>query len=748
MAPLLSDTPPAHPLAHTHAHAHSHSGSSSRSASAQLALSVAADAGSTELSPTNGVFAFQNDNASCDMSPQSTNSLPSPSSRDGSGNGRGSFSSVREDELGPAQSFTCSKTSAFSYALEEAIVDSPVSSSNSSPAPPRDTLYPLPSNIQDCASIASATAAASSPAPAAAAAAAASAAAAAAATVTCLDRRTHTTTTTTTTTTTQNADKMDVISHVWQPATTFRGWKEINLRGKYASKSFSDLQLLNMIWAMPEFPTVEDASENPGAGHSRLELLPIELLGAIIDLLYLETPTNSVTKRNADLIAVLNTSRTLHVATLQTLYRKITIPHSKIFRKFLTAIQKDPFLGTIVQRLDFNHFNPNVLFLTGGERSKAQNLTKDTLLQCLELTPNVREFLAQEHIVDDISPEVINKLFFGLERMQAIDFAGCSGRGFKQVWDEVISDREKWSGCLSVKRLSFHKCMILPPVVYETIFPCLGRLTHLDVSSCRVTDQALLSIPNTARLTHLSLAKCGMVSAESVLNFIANHPSVRDSLVVLNVATDATSHQMFNEDQVSKLLTILPRTLRSLNLKGARMAPRHIDQLLPIVPRLEELGIGRGLTMRDVGRLLCPEKQLDSAPTPPAKHEPPTFHQLRYIDVSDMYTATDLDYLFTRACQVLSTASEPLQVIELSENVAKRMRASHRAVAAHGWAVSEEGARSWLVRKNERQSKSARHQEAYRWWKMGATYWGTRKLPMADCEVGGMYGSFMFARKL
>ncbi|KAL5615094.1 hypothetical protein BROUX41_005154 [Berkeleyomyces rouxiae] len=648
--------------------------------------------------------------------------------------GRSSFSSVREDELGPTQSFTSSKTSAFTYAVENAIVDSPPSSANNSPAPSRSAFRPPPPSIpsvlqQPMANdtlIPSANKSLKRPASSLA------------------------------------VSAMGAGAPAWQPADTFRGWKQINVRGKYANRSFSDLQLLNMMWAMPSIPAVEDASVKPGAGHSRLEMLPIELLGAIIDLLYVETPTKGLTKRNGDLIAVLNTSHTLHVATMNTLYRKITIPHSKIFRKFLTAIQKDPFLGTIVQRLDFNHFNPNMLFLTGGERSQAQNLTKDTLLQCLELTPNVREFLAQEHILEDLSPQVIDKLFFGLEKLQAVDFAGCSNRAFKLVWDEVLQNTEKWAKTLSIKRLSFHRCMILSSAVYETVFPCLGRLTHLDVTGCRVTDQALMSIPKTARITHLNLSKCWLLSADCVLKFIETHDSVRESLVVLNVATDATSHQMFNEDQVSKLLTILPPTLKSLNLKGARMGPQHIEKLKSVVGRIEELGIGRGLDIRQVGQIICAEKdqalsqlqlqmQMQTCNDGDAMVDEDDYrqpHSLRYIDVSDMYHTTDLDYLFDKNCQLLDAVSLPLQVIEVSENVAKRMRASFRTVAAHGWAISEEGARYWLVRKNDWQTKAMRHDEAFRWWKMGATYWGTRKIPVADCEVGGMYGSFMFARKI
>jgi hypothetical protein len=64
----------------------------------------------------------------------------------------------------------------------------------------------------------------------------------------------------------------------WSPADTFKGWKQINVRGKLASKSFGDLQLLNLAWHHPRSPLFTPR----GAclpGEAAFEKLPIELLG-------------------------------------------------------------------------------------------------------------------------------------------------------------------------------------------------------------------------------------------------------------------------------------------------------------------------------------------------------------------------------------------------------------------------------------------------------------------------------------
>ena len=48
-------------------------------------------------------------------------------------------------------------------------------------------------------------------------------------------------------------------------------------------------------------------------------------------------------------MSLLCTSQTLHSATLSSLYRNVTVPHSRIFRKFLSQVAANPALGEIVR---------------------------------------------------------------------------------------------------------------------------------------------------------------------------------------------------------------------------------------------------------------------------------------------------------------------------------------------------------------------------------------------------------------
>lgn len=63
----------------------------------------------------------------------------------------------------------------------------------------------------------------------------------------------------------------------WYPATSFKGWKQINVKGKTASRSFSDLQALHMAWSTP--PAAPKSKDKYFGGRAPMERLPLELLG-------------------------------------------------------------------------------------------------------------------------------------------------------------------------------------------------------------------------------------------------------------------------------------------------------------------------------------------------------------------------------------------------------------------------------------------------------------------------------------
>ncbi|OGE48471.1 hypothetical protein PENARI_c028G01919 [Penicillium arizonense] len=542
------------------------------------------------------------------------------------------------------------------------------------------------------------------------------------------------------------------------PCGGFLGWKQIRLGGKSLSRSYSDLRGLGQLqakgWAWeshdhdhqpqqlapPKEPEVEVLQTPPGT--SLLEKLPPEVLDQIISNLALDLPPNGYTPRNVDLVSCLLASHTLHAATLGVLYRNMTFPHSIIFSKALNHIAQYPALGTLVRRLDFSHFTSVGLGRTKQMNAEIQNLTSRTLLQCLDLLPNLKECLLQEHLEGDISVDVIRKLFMGLPNLRAVDFCGCSTQSFSAVFQEALVGGPALPMTLpNLKRLSLHECSTIPTPMFDHLLSRLVNLTHLDLTHTQVNESALTLIPETARISHLSLSRCTRLRPSALVEFLTTHPSVNESLVYLNLLTDPTRFRLLEEEDVSALLPKLPDTLRSLNLGGAKVTSDHVPLLVPLTKHLHELGLSSAdLSVQDVN---CFFTRYQDPATGKENNEPST---LCYLDLAKVPQMTIGAIFNTSTCLLLSNLSYPLQVIEFSDKIITplRERAKTQRVSV-GWTVRDLGRRGWYVR-DPASIPEQPLDDGSRYWKMGARWWGMRKIPMAVGDVGGLYGHYMFKK--
>lgn len=544
-------------------------------------------------------------------------------------------------------------------------------------------------------------------------------------------------------------------------------WNPQGPRGR-RSKSYTALrtgisELSGWDWEPPKYaePIVLDVVKTFGPGEAPLERLPAEILGekgmetascektanqpetdGIIAQLALDVPPSGYTPRNVDLVSCLLASKTIHVATVNTLYNHITIPHSSIFSKFMTHLAEYPGLGKIVRRLDLSHFTSVGLGRTRQMNSEIQNMTSKTLLRCLELTPAIQEVLLQEHVDDDINEEVLGKLFFGLPKLRAVDFCGASSTPFVDSFSMTISSLVATpSMTLGIRRLGLHECFTLPSSALEGLLPRLPQLTHLDVSHTRITDKALVAIPNCANLTHLNLGRCNQITGDRVVDFLCTHPAVKN-LVYLNLYCDIARYRLLWASDVDRLLPSLPASLRSLTLSGAQIRASHIPLLLPLTKHLEELSLGFAeLSLRDINSLFHPP-----APSEVQQELTWTPHSLHYLDLTGIPAISQAS-LFSSTCTLLAPSTAPLEVLELGDKAISALRECKNTNKRLGWVVKELGRRGWYVREPERQ---ADQQESMaggrRSWKMGAIWWGMRKVPVAWGEVGGLYGHYMFKK--
>ena len=464
-------------------------------------------------------------------------------------------------------------------------------------------------------------------------------------------------------------------------------------------------------------------------------------LDEIIAQLAVDIPPAGYGRRNVDLVSCLLTSRTMHVATINTLYNQITLPHSSIFAKFLNHLSEYPGLGTIVRRLDLSHFTSVGLGRSRQTNAEVQNLTSKTILMCLDLMPAVQEVLLQENLDDDIEENVLQKLFFGLPKLRAVDFCASASQSFIDAFSSTLTSLvESPSTVLNLRRLGLHECFTLPSSAFEALLPRLPQLTHLDVSHTRITENALKSLPASATLSHLNLGRCTQITGAGVVDFLTTHPAVKN-LVYLNLSCDISRYRLLWEPDVDRLLPALPSTLRSLNLNGAHIHPNHIRQLLPLTKHLEELGLAcADLSLVDVNNLFRPTP---TTTKPGVQDEgfrqPSTLH---YLDLTAIHSISQSSLFNTPAPTniLLTPATFPLEVIELGDKAISALRECRNTNKRLGWVVKELGRRGWYVRETDGATNGRRG------WKMGAMWWGMRKVPVAWGEVGGLYGHYMFKK--
>lgn len=461
----------------------------------------------------------------------------------------------------------------------------------------------------------------------------------------------------------------------------------------------------------------------------------------ILSYLMKDITPKSYGPRNRDLLSCLMTSRMLHAATLSVLYKNITIPHSLTFLKMLNHISEYPVLGTLVRRLDFSHYTPFGFGRTKRDSWEIQNVTPKTLQRCLELFTNLKEFQVLEHIDDELDEDVLKRLF-SMSSIHAMDFCACSSRKFVSGFTATITTNEMLATSLSnLKRLGLHACATLQAPVFEALLPRLTNLTHLDVGMTLITDQALLSIPKSARITHLNLGKCTRLSGSKVVDFLTTHPAVKNTLVFLNIMADLSRYRLLSDDDIEQLLPQLPTTMRALNINGAQVSSRHVPLLIPLTKHLEELGLSNAdLTVNDLNSLFIPappshdsegdisEEELNWQPC-----------SLRYLDLTSVPTVTQAA-LFSSSCALVSSHSYPLEAIELSDSVIRQLKERKVSTQRLGWVINEVDRRGWFVRVPSADNTD----DGRRDWKMGARWWGMRKVPVAIQEVGGTYGHYMF----
>lgn len=430
--------------------------------------------------------------------------------------------------------------------------------------------------------------------------------------------------------------------------------------------------------------------------------LPREVLTNIFDQLLLDRTTETIYSALRNLSACLLVCHSFYAASLPVFYRHVPISHSGQFSTFLNHLKAYPGHGVLVQCLDFSGFSSVGLGRTAKYIAEVMNLTATTLRECLELTPNLREFLVNVHMQDDFDVGVLEALF-AQRRLEAVDFCACSSEAFARAFQALAP-----KALPPLRRISFHECTRLPPAVFARLLPRLPQLTHLDISHTRIAAETLLALSPLARLSHLGLAKCFSVSGEALATFLLTHPAA-SQLSFLNLSSDPFIQQHLTPPLLDAVLPRLPHTLTHLNLGGSKLGTQH----LPLLPRsLIELSIANcDVDDNDIIALIdAPDCRLE------------------YLDITGIasISAFRINYIPT-------FHHSTVKVYEISEQLQRDLR---KDIANPPWdVVLGRGKRGWYVRADE----IARAK--------GIPRWGSHKVDCCESleQVRGIYSYYSFS---
>lgn len=354
------------------------------------------------------------------------------------------------------------------------------------------------------------------------------------------------------------------------------------------------------------FENTEDAQKYVQNNFS-LTPFSVEILDKIVECAYyLDNPEKKHANRNANLKNLMLVNSTFYSLCMPYTYRYGSFVRSNMFYSFLLTLMKKPALGKFVEGLDFQEFTAVGLGRSGRMLSQIQNLTERTILKCLELTPNLKQFLSSESIEGDISPQIVHCLFNSLPKLESIDFCGSSGFNFVHSFDNLSVINMNYQ----IKRLSFHDCTDFNAKALRGILPRLPNLERLDLTHTRVVASDLAAgLNKNCRLTHISLSKCSNIGVtHSFMNLLINHPSINNrELVWLNLQNDY-SVALLKSEAITYLLEHLKCTnLRYLNLNGySEINEGHLEIITRRFAKLESLSVShlqKDADFRILGRL-------------------------------------------------------------------------------------------------------------------------------------------------
>ncbi|KAG9234562.1 hypothetical protein BJ875DRAFT_9235 [Amylocarpus encephaloides] len=365
---------------------------------------------------------------------------------------------------------------------------------------------------------------------------------------------------------------------------------------------------------------------------SRLERLPAELLHKILTYLKPHTiadparhlrdllptsPTNdnAYLEAQRDLLSTLVTSKGLRAATLPVLYRRLSLSTLKSVHSLNAQLTRSPDLGNLVRVLDLESLRVGKASWNEGEPREAYYArvqeTSEIVTRWLGVMPRLQELRTPvgwtgegcEDLKLGLDLHVLKRVARGqLPNLRTLEWGPVITPEF-----EHFLERGGDGVQTRVEKMVVRSTDVEMTSVTKKLLAIMPRVRHLDLTSANVfIVDALAGLAERARLVSLTTSIKPSFAWLELSRLMASNPETFEELVMLDLKGNWEVPRLESEEDITKLISSLPASLRSLNLEGFSTCPYHLHLLEKHCPQLEELSIENGIQMEDLESMLLP----------------------------------------------------------------------------------------------------------------------------------------------
>ncbi|EPE30628.1 hypothetical protein GLAREA_03595 [Glarea lozoyensis ATCC 20868] len=376
---------------------------------------------------------------------------------------------------------------------------------------------------------------------------------------------------------------------------------------------------------------------------SRLEALPIELLHKIISDLKAPSPKINVSRHLRDMLpntptgdntlltsqrslrSCLATSRALRSATLPVLYRKVQLSKASSVTDFNAQLERNPHLGKLVLELDLSGL--------AAHSATWQEDSATLIIRWLALMPRLQSIKTPTAWTSEnysnpqcnLDLHILKRLLRNqLPNLRSLEWGPTVVPEFEHFLTHYSEGVKT-----GVTNLVARSTDVEMTSIVTGLLKIMPRIQHIDLTTSNVfIVEALAGLQENAKLLSLRTSIKPSFACVDLVEFMSSNPEMFESLLMLDLEGDDNEIlRLESTEDITKLITQLPASLRSLNLEGFATCPAHLQLLQKHCPQLEELSFENGIQLEDLEHMILPPHTI----TGETQHSPATSDDI--IDV-------------------------------------------------------------------------------------------------------------------